>query len=150
MTSLPIRTVLRRVYGAEALAAHNYGTTLSSLGFAGTVAGMLSFGYLSDKMGRKFGMMTANAIVVLFSGLTAASSGTSVAGLLRMLAAMRFLQGIGIGAEYPCGAVAAAEQSEEAHINKKSQNRWFALATNNMIDWGFVVASLVPLILFLM
>ncbi|PPQ80400.1 hypothetical protein CVT24_000676 [Panaeolus cyanescens] len=145
-----IGNVLRRVYGADALAAHNYGTTLSSLGFAGTVVGMLSFGYLSDKMGRKFGMMAASGIVVLFSGLSAASSGTSVAGLLRMLAAMRFLLGIGVGAEYPCGSVSASEQSEEAHINKKSQHRWFALATNTMIDWGFVVASLVPLILFLM
>ncbi|KAF9048617.1 glycerophosphodiester transporter [Panaeolus papilionaceus] len=144
-----VNTVLRRVYGADALAAHNYGTTLSSLGFAGTVVGMLSFGYLSDKLGRKFGMMSASGIVVLFSGLSAASSGTSVAGLLRMLAAMRFLLGIGIGAEYPCGSVSASEQSEEQHINKKAQHRWFALATNTMIDWGFVVASLVPLILFL-
>ncbi|KAF9038118.1 putative metabolite transporter [Panaeolus papilionaceus] len=140
-------TILRRVYGADALAAHNYGTTLSSLGFAGTVVGMLTFGYLSDRMGRKFGMMAASGIVVLFSGLSAASSGTSVSGMLRMLAAMRFLLGIGVGAEYPCGSVAASEQSEEEHIDKKSQHRWLALATNNVIDWGFVIASLVPLIL---
>lgn len=83
---------------------------------------------------------------------------------------VRFLLGIGIGAEYPCGSVSASEQSEEQHINKKAQHRWFALATSKsnsnrtfvpiididllledtMIDWGFVVASLVPLILFLM
>ncbi len=30
---------------------------LSSMAFAGTVLGMLSFGYLSDKLGRKFGMV---------------------------------------------------------------------------------------------
>ena len=69
-------------------------------------------GYLSDKIGRKFGMvrssscdilllshvhpreqMTAAGIVTLFSGLSAASSGAhgSVGGLLAMLSAMRYV-----------------------------------------------------------
>ncbi len=125
-------------------------------------------GYLSDKIGRKFGMvrpsscdisflprihsreqMTAAGIVTLFSGLSAASSGAhgSVGGLLSMLSAMRyvidvpiyyapahihgrFLLGIGVGAEYPCGSVSASEQSEEPGINKNAQHRWFALATS--------------------
>ncbi|KAH9481417.1 Glycerophosphocholine permease GIT4 [Psilocybe cubensis] len=142
--------VLTRVYGAEALSHHNYSRTLSSLGFAGTVVGMLVFGYLSDKIGRKFGMMSATGIVALFSLLSAASAGAhgSVNGLLSMLSAMRFLLGIGVGAEYPCGSVSASEQSEEPGINKKAQHRWFALATNSMIDFGFVVAAFVPLVLF--
>lgn len=50
--------VLKRVYGTSQITA-NYSTTLSSLTFAGTVFGMLVFGYLSDKMGRKFGMVSA-------------------------------------------------------------------------------------------
>ena len=41
-----------------------------------------------------------------------------------------FLLGIGIGAEYPCGSVAASEQTEEEGIEKNAQNRWFALATS--------------------
>ncbi|KAF9466551.1 putative metabolite transporter [Collybia nuda] len=145
-----VNTLLTRVYGKEALANHNYSTTLSSLGFAGTVVGMLSFGYLSDKLGRKFGMMSATGIVALFSLLSAASSGAhgSVGGLLSMLAAMRFLLGIGVGAEYPCGSVSASEQSEEPGISKNAQHRWFALATNTMIDFGFVVSAFVPLVLF--
>jgi len=95
-------------------------------------------------------MMTATVIVALFSGLSAASSGAhgSVRGLLAMLSAMRFLLGIGIGAEYPCGSVSASEQSEEPGISKRAQHRWFALATNCMIDFGFVVAAFVPLVLF--
>lgn len=64
------------------------------------------------------------------------------------LAAWRFLLGIGIGAEYPCGSVAASEQSEEQGIAKNAQHRWFALATNTMIDFGFVIAAFVPLVLF--
>lgn len=53
-----------------------------------------------------------------------------------------------MGAEYPCGSVSASEQSEEEGISKGSQHRWFALATNSMIDFGFVVSSFVPLVLY--
>jgi len=60
---------------------------------------------------------------------------------------MRFFLGIGVGAEYPCGSVSASEQSEEPAISKNAQNRWFALATNTMIDFGFVIAAFVPLVL---
>lgn len=65
-----------------------------------------------------------------------------------MLGAMRFLLGIGVGAEYPCGSVSASEQTEEPGISKNAQNRWFALATNTMIDFAFVISSFVPLVLF--
>ncbi|KAF5316441.1 hypothetical protein D9619_006915 [Psilocybe cf. subviscida] len=133
-------------------------------------------GYLSDKIGRKFGMMAATAIVAVFSLVSAASSGAnhSVSGLLSMLSASRattgrpdtniriwmifsFLLGIGIGAEYPCGSVSASEQSEGPMISKRSQHRWVALATtisnhdvndDTMIDFGFVIAAFAPLVLF--
>ncbi|KAA1478521.1 MFS Git1p-related glycerophosphoinositol and glycerophosphocholine permease [Dentipellis sp. KUC8613] len=143
-----VNPLLKRVYGSEISA--NYTKTLSSTLFAGTIVGMLVFGYLSDKIGRKFGMTLATAIVALFSALCAASSGAhhSVGGLVSMLSAMRFFVGIGVGAEYPCGSVAASEQSEEEGISKRAQNRWFALATNSMIDFGFVISSFVPLVLF--
>jgi len=82
-------------------------------------------------------MMSATMIVALFSALSAASSGAhgSVRGLLQMLSAMRFLLGIGVGAEYPCGSVSASEQSEEPGINKKAQHRWFALATSSPVTY---------------
>jgi len=145
-----VNTLLTRIYGSAVVDQHNYSRIVSSLLFAGTVLGMLSFGYLSDKIGRKFGMMAATGIVAVFSGLSAASSGAhgSIGGLLSMLSAMRFLIGIGVGAEYPCGSVAASEQSEEPGINKRAQHRWFALATNSMIDFGFVISAFVPLVLF--
>lgn len=165
-----VNTILTRIYGADRLKAHHYSQTLSSLGFAGTVVGMLAFGYLSDKIGRKFGMMTATVIVAVFSGLSAASKGAngSFGGMLAMLSACRFLLGIGVGAEYPCGSVSASEQSEEKGISKNAQHRWFTLATStfrcsdtdngglisaladSMIDFGFVISSFVPLVLYWM
>ncbi|KAG1859191.1 major facilitator superfamily domain-containing protein [Suillus tomentosus] len=105
--------VLKRIYGtgSDGITA-NYSTTLSSVAFAGAHrGGYVTFGYLSDKAGRKFGMMSATGIVAVFSGL-------SLDGMLAMLIACRFLLGIGIGAEYPCGSVSASEQSEEEGIAK--------------------------------
>lgn len=144
-----VNTMLKILY-PDAVKHNNYSKTLTSVAFAGTFVGMLIFGWISDKIGRKFGMMFATGIVAFFSGLSAASTGAhhSTSGLLAMLCACRFLLGIGVGAEYPCGSVAASEQSEEEGIAKNAQHRWFALATNTMIDFGFVISSFVPLVLF--
>ncbi|KAG5725573.1 putative metabolite transport protein, partial [Termitomyces sp. T112] len=146
-----VNTLLTRIYGKQALAEHNYSTIVNSTGFAGTVVGMLLFGFLSDKIGRKFGMMSAAIIVILFSGLSAASSGAngSVGGLLSMLSAMRFFLGIGVGAEYPCGSVAASEQSEEPAISYHARHRWLGLATISTLVFGFAIASFVPWVLYL-
>ena len=56
--------MLTRIYGKEAIDKHNYSTTLTSVAFAGTIVGMLSFGYMSDKLGRKFGMVLSYALCV--------------------------------------------------------------------------------------
>ncbi|KIJ42492.1 hypothetical protein M422DRAFT_31288 [Sphaerobolus stellatus SS14] len=144
-----VLTILKRKFGADVISTHD-NNILSSLVFAGTVLGMLTFGYLSDKLGRKFGMMIAAGIVTLFSFLSACSQGAhnSTKGLLAALSAFRFLIGVGIDAKYPCGSVAASEQSEEEGVAKNTQHRWFALATNSMIDFGFVIGAFVPLVLF--
>ncbi|KAG2361276.1 major facilitator superfamily domain-containing protein [Suillus spraguei] len=147
-----VNTILKRIYGTTGPGSisSTYSSTISSVAFAGFVVGMLGFGYLSDKVGRKFGMMFASGIIALFSGLSAASSGAnhSLNGMLAMLTACRFLLGIGLGAEYPCGSVSASEKSEEEGIAKNAQHRWLVLATNTMIDTGFVIGAFVPLVLY--
>lgn len=74
--------------------------------------------------------------------------------------AYRFLIGIGVGAEYrmsgcqsytaaaglmrlrlaASGSVAAAENTEDPGVAKKSQQKYLILATNTAIDFGFVLA----------
>ncbi|KZP00429.1 MFS general substrate transporter [Calocera viscosa TUFC12733] len=144
-----VNTLLLTIYPDYfSLTNSHYSTVLNSLIFVGTVVGMLIFGVISDKIGRKAGMMTATGIVFVFSALSAGSyGGGTVGGMVAALSAWRFLLGIGIGAEYPCGSVAASEQTEGPGVSKNAQHRWFALATNTMIDWGFVISSFVPLVL---
>ncbi|PWN49827.1 MFS general substrate transporter [Violaceomyces palustris] len=126
-----------------------FSSRFSSLVFAGTVFGMLLFGLLVDRIGRKFGMIFASLWLTLWSILIAGAWGAngSVGGLFAALEAYRFLLGIAIGAEYPSGSVAAAENTEAPGVNKKRQQMYFTLATNTMIDLGFVVAAFVPLVL---
>ncbi|KAF8512833.1 hypothetical protein BU17DRAFT_69027 [Hysterangium stoloniferum] len=72
-------TLLRKKYGKDIITAQK-GTLLSSLAFAGTVLGMFIFGYLSDKLGRKFGMVLEVRPLVLFPPLLLTAS-SSVSGL---------------------------------------------------------------------
>lgn len=76
--------------------------------------------------------MLAAGIVAFFSLLSSASQGAHdhFGGLAAMLIFCRFMLGVGVGAEYPCGSVAASENTEEPGIAKNAQNRWFVLATS--------------------
>lgn len=51
-----ISSVLKILY-PDAVKHNDYSKTLTSVAFAGTIVGMLIFGYISDKIGRKFGMV---------------------------------------------------------------------------------------------
>ncbi|KAL1411325.1 glycerophosphoinositol permease [Vanrija albida] len=144
----PVNEVLGRLYPdwMDPTKTENR-SLLSSMGFAGMVIGMISFGFISDKFGRKPGMFLTTAIIFVFMILMAASSGPTPQVLINCLIAFRFLVGIGIGGEYPCGSTAAAESTENPGVKKTHQQRYFVWATHFIIDMGFPVAWLVPLII---
>jgi MFS family permease len=141
-----VNTILGKIY-PDTYPNSNYSQNITSIVFAGTVLGQLSFGIMSDKLGRKFGMISATIIVVVFSILSAGAwgAGPSVSGMLAALAAYRFLLGIGIGAEYPAGSVAASEATSEAKAGHR--HMLFVMVTNFVIDFGFVLGGFVPLVL---
>ncbi|KAH8666763.1 major facilitator superfamily domain-containing protein [Xylariales sp. PMI_506] len=116
---------------------------VSAIAFAGTVVGMLIFGYLSDKWSRTNTLLISTAVLIIFTALCAGSywHGDPV-GMFGMLTAWRFFTGIGIGGEYPAGSVACSESTGE--LRQGTRNRWFVLFTNTMIDWGFVAGAFVP------
>lgn len=109
---------------------------VSSITFAGTVVGMLVFGYTSDHFSRKWSLMASTLIIILFAILGTGSygAGGSTSGLFAALTAYRFFLGIGIGGEYPAGSVGCAESTGE--LKSGTRNRWFILFTNVQIDIG--------------
>lgn len=70
---------------------------VSSITFAGTVVGMLFFGYTSDHFSRKWSLFTSTIIIILFATLGTASygAGGNPNGLLVALVVYRFFLGIG-------------------------------------------------------
>ena len=70
---------------------------VSSITFAGTVVGMLFFGYTSDHFSRKWSLFASTIIILLFAALGSGSygAGGSAAGLLNALVVYRFFLGIG-------------------------------------------------------
>ena len=122
---------------------------VSSLVFVGEVVGMLIFGITSDYWSRKWSLMISTIILIIFVALSAGSYGYhgSPTGMFTALTAYRFLMGIGIGGEYPAGSVAASESTGE--LKEGHRNRWFIFFTDFIIDFGFVVAAFVPMVLVL-
>lgn len=137
--------MLKKIYGPT-YTNSNAQNNVSSITFAGTIIGMLLFGYTSDHFSRKWSLLASTVIIIIFAALGAGSygAGGSAGGPLTALTACRFLLGIGIGGEYPAGSVGCAESTGE--LKAGTRNRWFILFTNVQIDLGFVAAALVPMI----
>jgi len=92
--STMLSTIYPKQYKASA-AQRN----VSSITFAGTVLGMLIFGWTSDHWSRKWSLLISTIILFVFAALSAGSYGAddSTYGLFAALTAWRFLLGIGIG-----------------------------------------------------
>jgi MFS family permease len=136
---------LKKLYG-KAYTESGAQKNISAITFAGTVFGMLIFGYTSDKWSRSNSLLLSTVILIIFAALGSGSyGGGSLQGMFAALTAYRFLVGIGIGGEYPAGSVACSEATGE--LKAGSRNRWFILFTNVMIDWGFVIGAFVPYLL---
>nr|NP_595141.1 putative glycerophosphodiester transporter [Schizosaccharomyces pombe]O94342.1 RecName: Full=Probable metabolite transport protein C1271.09 [Schizosaccharomyces pombe 972h-]CAA22199.1 glycerophosphodiester transporter (predicted) [Schizosaccharomyces pombe] len=139
-------TILRKLYPEET--THNKSLQdIGMIAYVGTIVGQLSFGWYSDRFGRKNGMITATIILIVSTALCTGAYGYkgSINGMLSALIAYRFFLGIGIGAEYPCGSVAASESSNE--LKSGLRHAAFIVVTDGAIDFGFVVGALVPYIL---
>jgi MFS family permease len=70
---------------------------LSNAFMVGMIIGMLSFGYISDKLGRKTGAVLTTVILVLGIALSAGASGVTENGMFWMLIIARGIAGVGAG-----------------------------------------------------
>ena len=80
---------------------------LSNAFMVGMIIGMLSFGYISDKLGRKTGAVLTTVILVLGIALSAGASGINENGMFWMLIIARGIAGVGAG-----GSVISSGYSE--------------------------------------
>ncbi|KAF2801096.1 MFS general substrate transporter [Melanomma pulvis-pyrius CBS 109.77] len=144
----PVNSMLKKIY-PDAYKHSSAQANISSITFAGTVLGMLFFGYTSDHFSRKWSLLASTIIIILFAALGAGSygAGGSPTGLLAALAAYRFFLGIGIGGEYPAGSVGCAESTGE--LKEGTRNKWFILFTNVQIDLAFFISAIVATVVVL-
>ncbi|KAI8059106.1 major facilitator superfamily domain-containing protein [Gongronella butleri] len=139
-----INLVLAQIYGTEIFNA-TMSSRLSYSMFVGCVIGQLGFGFFVDRIGRKAGLVATTFLVILGAALSAASSGPTPEGLLWMMVVARGVLGVGVGGEYPCSSVSAGESADE--VSPGSRGKLFVLVTNFVIDLGYVVSAIVPVVL---
>ncbi|KAI8900872.1 major facilitator superfamily domain-containing protein [Globomyces pollinis-pini] len=135
------QSLMKKQYGKEITGNSWAFKNMASYTFLGTIVGMAMFGYISDFIGRKAGMISANLLLIFFTiccAFTFSPDG-SPEGLFTMFVVFRVGLGIGIGGEYPSSSVAASESSSEVSGNYRQA--LFIGVTNASIDAGWALAG---------
>ncbi|KAI9241872.1 MAG: MFS Git1p-related glycerophosphoinositol permease [Podila humilis] len=121
-------------------------TRISNSLFVGCIIGQIGFGYICDRVGRKVGMMLTTFLVIIGAALCAGAYGAngSVEGMFWALTVYRGILGVGVGGEYPCSSASASEAADIVRPGRRGF--LFVCVTNLVIDVGFVLSALFPLI----
>lgn len=124
---------------------------LSNSYLIGEIFGMLFFGVLIDRLGRRTGIVAATAFLVLGVVLATAAHGKSNLGynhpvtvnmshsneiysMFWMMIVARGVAGFGAGGEYPVCATNATEASDETSKLRKNRGFLVALTTDFSVD----------------
>jgi MFS family permease len=141
-------------------------TRLSNAYLIGEIFGMLFFGWVIDKIGRRTGIFMATFFLILGIIIATAAHGNSQLGMFWMMIVGRGIAGVGAGGEsiqdahrgearlrdsfylgeYPTCGTGSAEASDESEHVRRRRGILVAIATDFAIDLGFVVAGIVALI----
>jgi MFS family permease len=121
-------------------------TRISNSFFIGEIVGQLFFGVLIDRIGRKAGVLLTTGALILGIIISAAAHGTTDIGLFWMLIVGRGLAGVGAGGEYPVCGTSSIEAADETAFVRKRRGFLVAMIGDFAIDFGFVVAGIIPLI----
>ncbi|KAB8416349.1 hypothetical protein FH972_024869 [Carpinus fangiana] len=121
-------------------------TRLANAYLIGEIFGMLFFGLLIDRLGRRAGIVSATGFLVLGIVLATAASGNSENGMFWMMIIARGIAGFGAGGEYPTCGSGSAEAADETEFVRRKRGILVAVTTDFAIDLGFVGAGIVALI----
>ncbi|GJJ73360.1 hypothetical protein EMPS_05718 [Entomortierella parvispora] len=138
-----VNVCLGNIYGDKYTSAMS--TRLGNAMFVGIVLGQIGFGFFIDRWGRKMGLLLTTFLVILGAALCAgAPTNGSVESTFWALTIYRGILGVGVGGEYPCSSVNASESADSVRQGRRGM--LVSLTTNTVIDFGFVLAGIVPLI----
>lgn len=121
-------------------------TQMSNAFLIGEVFGMLFFGWGIDKLGRRSGIVWATFFLVLGIILATAAHGVTRNGMFWMMIIGRGVAGFGAGGEYPTCGTTATEAADETSAVRSRRGLLTSVATIFAIDFGFVFAGVVVLI----
>ncbi|GJJ71234.1 hypothetical protein EMPS_03584 [Entomortierella parvispora] len=140
-----VNVCFTNLYGEQFTSAIS--TRISNSLFVGCIIGQISFGFICDRVGRKVGLMMTTFLVIIGAALCAGAYGHngSIEGMFWALTIYRGILGVGVGGEYPCSSASASEAADEVMPGRRGM--LFVLVTNFVIDSGFVLSALFPLIL---
>lgn len=131
----------------------NLVSSLTYIEILGIMAGMLSFGFLADKLGRRWG--SCSTATLMFIGavfVTAAYAGPdNLNGMWIMFAVFLFIFSYGVGGEYPLASASAAERAaaeKKSGATKRHVRGKAVVFTFAMQGWGnFVNTSIILIFL---
>ena len=129
-----IGVVLLMVKGLFNLSALQLGM-LASIALFGAAIGPIIFGYIGDKIGRKYTYWMTIIILIIGAIGSAFSTGFIV------LFVWRFILGVGIGGDYPLSATIVAE-----YANKNDRGKLVA-STFAMQGFGIIAGALIAVVL---
>lgn len=141
-------------------------SNVSSIGSAGMIVSMLLFGYLADRVGRKKVTLAGNAIIIISLILLAGAftKGTQTKptatkfylnektgkhypvapnSFWSYITFLRFMNGMGTGAEYPGATSWAADLSKK--LAPKERVKWIILFSSAAISFGNLLGDVVAL-----
>ena len=95
-------------------------------------------------MGRKIAIVLTTGMIILGLALSAAASGTTIAGMFWMMTVARGITGFGTGGEYPASSTSASESANAYTL--KRRGTIFILVTNFPLSFGVPLASSIFLI----
>ncbi|KFH72356.1 hypothetical protein MVEG_02647 [Podila verticillata NRRL 6337] len=140
-----VNVCFTKLYGDQFTSAMS--TRIGNSLFVGCIIGQIGFGYICDRVGRKVGLMLTTFLVIVGAALCAGAYGAhgSIEGMFWALTIYRGILGVGVGGEYPCSSASASEAADVVMPGRRGF--LFVCVTNLVIDTGFVLSALFPLIL---
>jgi MFS family permease len=117
-------------------------TRLSNSYLIGEIFGMLTFGMIIDRLGRRTGIVFATLFLVLGIIVATATHGNSQLGLFWVMIIGRGVAGFGAGGEYPVCGTNSCEAADESEYVRKKRGILVAMTTDFAIDLGLSLLAL--------